>query len=177
MKQKKWDRKAVVDEVKKANIRGRGGAGFNAGLKWSFMPPKQEGVPRYLAVNGDESEPGTHKDRRLFEYNPHAIIEGALIACYAMEMDAAYIYIRGEYVDWIDMVQAAVDQAYEKGYAGKNIMKSGENIDVFVHRGAGAYICGDSTPVSHHLQHGIPGCIQTDRKGDQSDRDQCWNEN
>ena len=156
LKQKKWDRKAVVDEVKKANIRGRGGAGFNAGLKWSFMPPKQEGVPRYLAVNGDESEPGTHKDRRLFEYNPHAIIEGALIACYAMEMDAAYIYIRGEYVDWIDMVQAAVDQAYEKGYAGKNIMKSGENIDVFVHRGAGAYICGEETSLMESLEGNRP---------------------
>ena len=95
----KWAPKEVVDEVKKANIRGRGGAGFNAGLKWSFMPPKQEGVPRYLACNGDESEPGTHKDRRLFEYNPHLFIEGAIIACYAMEMDAAYVYIRGEYAD------------------------------------------------------------------------------
>lgn len=156
LKKKKWDRKTVVDEVKKANIRGRGGAGFNAGLKWSFMPPKKEGVPRYLAVNGDESEPGTHKDRRLFEYNPHAIIEGALIACYAMEMDAAYIYIRGEYVDWIDMVQEAIDEAYKKGYAGKNILKSGENIDVFLHRGAGAYICGEETSLMESLEGNRP---------------------
>ncbi|MEO1416190.1 MAG: NADH-quinone oxidoreductase subunit NuoF [Bacteroidota bacterium] len=148
----KWERKAVVDEVKKANIRGRGGAGFNAGLKWSFMPPKVEGVPRYLAVNGDESEPGTMKDRRLFEYNPHTIIEGAIIACYAMEMDAAYIYIRGEYADWIDMMQRAIDQAYAKGYAGKNIMGSGHDIDVYLHKGAGAYICGEETSLMESLE-------------------------
>ncbi|WNJ21421.1 NADH-quinone oxidoreductase subunit NuoF [Pontibacter sp. G13] len=144
--------KDVVNEVKKANIRGRGGAGFNAGLKWSFMPPKQEGLPRYLACNGDESEPGTIKDRRLFEYNPHTIIEGALIACYAMEMDAAYIYIRGEYGDWINMMQKAVDDAYAKGYAGKNIMGTDTSIDVFVHRGAGAYICGEETSLMESLE-------------------------
>lgn len=147
-----WSRKAVVDEVKAANIRGRGGAGFNAGLKWSFMPPKIEGVPRYLACNGDESEPGTVKDRRIFEYNPHTIIEGAIIACYAMEMDAAYIYIRGEYADWIDMVQKAIDDAYAKGYAGKNIMGSGHDIDVFLHKGAGAYICGEETSLMESLE-------------------------
>jgi NADH-quinone oxidoreductase subunit F len=144
--------KAVVDEVKKANIRGRGGAGFNAGLKWSFMPPKQEGVPRYLAVNGDESEPGTIKDRRLLEYNPHTIIEGAIIACYAMQMDAAYIYVRGEYADWIDMLQKAVDDAYAKGYAGKNIMGTDAHIDVYVHKGAGAYICGEETSLMESLE-------------------------
>ncbi len=149
---KKWDRKSVVDEVKKANIRGRGGAGFNAGLKWSFMPPKQEGVPRYLACNGDESEPGTHKDRRIFEYNPHLFIEGALIACYAMEMDAAYCYIRGEYADWIDMMQEAVDQAYAKGYAGDNIMGTGISIHFYVHKGAGAYICGEETSLMESLE-------------------------
>lgn len=147
-----WSRKAVVDEVKAANIRGRGGAGFNAGLKWSFMPPKVEGIPRYLACNGDESEPGTVKDRRIFEYNPHTIIEGAIIACYAMEMDAAYIYIRGEYADWIDMVQKAIDDAYAKGYAGKNIMGSGHDIDVFLHKGAGAYICGEETSLMESLE-------------------------
>ena len=149
---KDWTPKAVTDEVKKANIRGRGGAGFNAGLKWSFMPPKKEGVPRYLACNGDESEPGTHKDRRIFEYNPHLFIEGALIACYAMEMEAAYVYIRGEYADWIDMMQKAVDQAYKKGYAGKNIMGSGVDIDVYVHKGAGAYICGEETSLMESLE-------------------------
>lgn len=147
-----WDPKAVVNEVKKANIRGRGGAGFNAGLKWSFMPPKVEGVPRYLACNGDESEPGTIKDRRLFEYNPHLFIEGALIACYAMEMDAAYVYIRGEYADWIDMMQRAVDQAYEKGYIGENIMGSGKTIHLYVHKGAGAYICGEETSLMESLE-------------------------
>lgn len=148
----KWNPKAVIEEVKSANIRGRGGAGFNAGLKWSFMPPKKEGVPRYLACNGDESEPGTCKDRRIFEYNPHLFIEGAIIACYAMEMDAAYVYIRGEYADWIDMMQAAVDQAYEKGYLGKNILKSGVNIDMYVHKGAGAYICGEETSLMESLE-------------------------
>lgn len=148
----KWTPKTVVDEVKKANIRGRGGAGFNAGLKWSFMPPKKEGVPRYLACNGDESEPGTCKDRRIFEYNPHTVIEGAIIACYAMEMDAAYIYIRGEYADWIDMMQQAIDEAYARGYAGKNILGSGINIDVYLHRGAGAYICGEETSLMESLE-------------------------
>lgn len=147
-----WTREKLTNEVKAANIRGRGGAGFNAGLKWSFMPPKKEGVPRYLACNGDESEPGTIKDRRIFEFNPHLFIEGALMACYAMEMDAAYVYIRGEYVDWIDMLQAAVDQAYAKGFAGKNIMGTGHNIDIFVHRGAGAYICGEETSLMESLE-------------------------
>jgi len=149
---KDWDPKSVTEEVKKANIRGRGGAGFNAGVKWSFMPPKKEGVPRYLACNGDESEPGTHKDRRIFEYNPHLFIEGALIACYAMELDAAYVYIRGEYADWIDMMQDAVDQAYEKGYAGKNIMGKGFDADVYIHKGAGAYICGEETSLMESLE-------------------------
>lgn len=148
----KWDRKQVIETVKSANIRGRGGAGFNAGLKWSFMPPKKEGVPRYLACNGDESEPGTCKDRRIFEYNPHLFIEGVLIACYAMEMDAAYVYIRGEYADWIDMMQAAVDEAYSKGFIGKNILGSGHNIDIYVHKGAGAYICGEETSLMESLE-------------------------
>ena len=156
MTEEAWDPKAVVNEVKSANIRGRGGAGFNAGLKWSFMPPKKEGVPRYLACNGDESEPGTCKDRRIFEYNPHLFIEGATIACYAMEMDAAYVYIRGEYIDWIEMLQAAVDEAYAKGYLGKNIMGSGKNIDMYIHRGAGAYICGEETSLMESLEGNRP---------------------
>jgi len=142
----------VTDQVKAANIRGRGGAGFNAGLKWSFMPPKQEGVPRYLACNGDESEPGTIKDRRIFEYNPHLFLEGVLIACYAMQMDAAYIYIRGEYMDWIHMMQKAVDDAYAKGLIGKNILGSGFSTEVYVHCGAGAYICGEETSLMESLE-------------------------
>lgn len=144
--------KDVVGEVKSANIRGRGGAGFNAGLKWSFMPPKKEGLPRYLACNGDESEPGTIKDRRIFAYNPHLFIEGAIIAAYAMEMDAIYVYIRGEYADWIDMLQRAVDQAYEKGFLGKNILGSGFDVEMYVHRGAGAYICGEETSLMESLE-------------------------
>lgn len=144
--------KDVVNTVKAANIRGRGGAGFNAGLKWSFMPPKQEGVPRYLACNGDESEPGTCKDRRLFEFNPHLFIEGAIIACYAMEMEAAYVYIRGEYADWIDIMQRAVDEAYEKGFAGKNLFGTDVSIDVYLHKGAGAYICGEETSLMESLE-------------------------
>ncbi|MCS6904586.1 MAG: NADH-quinone oxidoreductase subunit NuoF [Bacteroidia bacterium] len=148
----KWERKEIIEMVKSANIRGRGGAGFNAGLKWSFMPPKKEGVPRYLACNGDESEPGTCKDRRIFEFNPHLFIEGALIACYAMEMDAAYVYIRGEYADWIDMMQAAIDQAYEKGFIGKNILGTGINIEMHIHKGAGAYICGEETSLMESLE-------------------------
>ncbi len=147
-----WNPKNVVEEVKKANIRGRGGAGFNAGLKWSFMPPKQEGVPRYLACNGDESEPGTIKDRRIFEFNPHLFIEGALIACYAMQMDAAYVYIRGEYYDWINLLQKAIDQAYEKGFIGKNVFGTDFNVDMYVHRGAGAYICGEETSLMESLE-------------------------
>lgn len=148
----KWNPKSVIDEVKKANIRGRGGAGFNAGLKWSFMPPKKPGVPRYLACNGDESEPGTFKDRRLFEFNPHLFIEGALIACYAMQMDAAYVYIRGEFADWVDIMQEAVDQAYEKGMIGKNLFGTDFSVDMIVHKGAGAYICGEETSLMESLE-------------------------
>ncbi|GIV23948.1 MAG: NADH-quinone oxidoreductase subunit F [Bacteroidia bacterium] len=142
----------VIEEVKAANIRGRGGAGFNAGLKWSFMPPKKESIPRYLAANGDESEPGTCKDRRIFEFNPHAFVEGALIAAYAMQIDAIYVYIRGEYADWIDRLQAAVDEAYARGYIGKNILGSGFSTELYLHRGAGAYICGEETGLMESLE-------------------------
>lgn len=142
----------VIEEVKAANIRGRGGAGFNAGLKWSFMPPKKEGVPRYLAANGDESEPGTCKDRRLFEFNPHLFIEGALIAAYAMQIDAVYVYIRGEYADWIDRLQAAVDQAYQRGYIGKRILGTDFSTELYLHKGAGAYICGEETGLMESLE-------------------------
>jgi NADH-quinone oxidoreductase subunit F len=142
----------VIDEVKAANIRGRGGAGFNAGLKWSFMPPKREGVPHYLAANGDESEPGTCKDRRILEFNPHLFIEGALIAAYAIQADAIYVYIRGEYADWIDHLQKAVDQAYARGYIGKNILGSGFSTEMYLHRGAGAYICGEETGLMESLE-------------------------
>lgn len=141
----------VTNEVKAANIRGRGGAGFNAGLKWSFMP-KPDGRPRYLAANGDESEPGTFKDRQIFEYNPHLFIEGAILAGYAMSITAVYVYIRGEYDDWIDMMQKAIDDAYKKGYLGKNILGSGFDLDMYVHAGAGAYICGEESSLMESLE-------------------------
>jgi NADH-quinone oxidoreductase subunit F len=142
----------VVEEVKAANIRGRGGAGFNAGLKWSFMPPKQAGIPRYLAANGDESEPGTCKDRRIFEFNPHLFIEGAIIAAYAIQADAIYVYIRGEYADWIDQLAHALADAYARGYLGRNILGSGFSTELYLHRGAGAYICGEETGLMESLE-------------------------
>jgi len=146
-----WSRENVTNEVKEANIRGRGGAGFNAGLKWSFMP-KPDGGPRYLACNGDESEPGTFKDRKIFEYNPHLFIEGAIIAAYAMTIDTIYVYIRGEYISWVHMLQKAVDDAYEKGYLGENILGSGIDIDMHLTYGAGAYICGEETSMLESLE-------------------------
>jgi NADH-quinone oxidoreductase subunit F len=141
----------VTTTVKNANLRGRGGAGFNAGLKWSFMP-KPDGGPRYIAANGDESEPGTFKDRMIFEYNPHLFIEGALIAAYAMSIDAVYVYIRGEYRSWINMMQKAIDDAYAKGYIGKGIMGSKMNCEMYVHMGAGAYICGEESSLMESLE-------------------------
>ncbi len=141
----------VVNEVKDANIRGRGGAGFNAGLKWSFMP-KPDGGPRYLACNGDESEPGTFKDRKIFEYNPHSFIEGAIIAAYAMQIQTIYVYIRGEYRDFIDMMDVAISDAYKKGYLGKDILKSGFSVDMYTHMGAGAYICGEESSLMNSLE-------------------------
>lgn len=148
----KWaDPKSVVNEVKSANIRGRGGAGFNAGLKWSFMPPA-DGGPRYLACNGDESEPGTFKDRKIFEYNPHVFIEGALIAAYAMEITSIYVYIRGEYKSYIDMMEKAIQDAYDAGMIGKNIFDTDYSVDFYVHSGAGAYICGEETSMLESLE-------------------------
>ena len=148
----KWkSEKSVIEEVKAANIRGRGGAGFNAGLKWSFMPPA-DGGPRYLACNGDESEPGTFKDRKIFEYNPHLFIEGALIAAYAMQVTSIYVYIRGEYKSYIEMMQKAIDDAYDAGMIGKNIFKSEYSVDFHVVAGAGAYICGEETSMLESLE-------------------------
>ncbi len=151
LKEDKWSPKDVINEVKEANIRGRGGAGFNAGLKWSFMPPA-DGGPRYLACNGDESEPGTFKDRKIFEYNPHLFIEGALIAAYAMEVTTIYVYIRGEYRDFIRMMDAALEQAYSKGHIGENVHGSGYSVDFYTVTGAGAYICGEETSMLESLE-------------------------
>jgi NADH-quinone oxidoreductase subunit F len=147
----------VTDEVKKSNLRGRGGACFPTGLKWTFMP-KQTTKPKYLCVNGDESEPGTFKDRQIFEFNPHLLIEGTAIACYAMGITTAYIYIRGEYGKWIKMLQKALDDAYAKGYVGENILGSGFSTNIYLHKGAGAYICGEESALMNSIegQRGYP---------------------
>ena len=147
----------VTDEVKKSNLRGRGGACFPTGLKWTFMP-KQTTKPKYLCVNGDESEPGTFKDRQIFELNPHMLIEGTVIACYAMGITTAYIYIRGEYGKWVKLVQKALDDAYAKNYVGQNILSSGFSTNIVLHKGAGAYICGEESALMNSLegQRGYP---------------------
>ncbi|MFH0992552.1 MAG: NADH-quinone oxidoreductase subunit NuoF [bacterium] len=141
----------VIDQVKKSNLRGRGGACFPTGLKWSFMP-MQTTKAKYLCVNGDESEPGTFKDRQLFEFNPHLLIEGSVIACYAMGITTAYIYIRGEYAKWIRLLQAALDDAYAKGYVGNNILGTSFSTNIVIHRGAGAYICGEESSLMNSIE-------------------------
>jgi NADH-quinone oxidoreductase subunit F len=134
----------VIEEVKKSNLRGLGGAGFPTGMKWSFIPQANPN-PKYLVINGDEGEPGTFKDKYIFELDPHALLEGIIIACYAIGSHKAYVYIRGEYVKSIARVQAAIDEAYARNYLGKGIMGTGFDCDIVVHPGAGAYICGEET--------------------------------
>ncbi len=149
-----WTKDQVIDEVKKSNLRGRGGACFPTGLKWSFMP-KDDSITKYLAVNGDESEPGSFKDRQIFESNPHLLIEGILIANYAMGNKAGYIYIRGEYHKWVDLMQQAVDEAYAAGLVGPRMKETwGTDFvtDIYVHKGAGAYICGEETSLMNSLE-------------------------
>lgn len=141
----------IIEEVKNSGLRGRGGAGFSAGLKWSFVP-KQSDKPKYLCVNADESEPGTFKDRLLLESDPHQLIEGIIIACYAIQSHNCYIYVRGEFDLPYRRIQAAVEEAYEKGYLGKNIFNKNYDLDVTVHRGAGAYICGEETALLESLE-------------------------
>ncbi len=144
----------VIEEVKRSGLRGRGGACFPTGLKWSFMPKGSE-KPKYLAINGDESEPGSFKDRQIFESNPHQLIEGILIAGYAMGITKAFIYIRGEYHKWVDMMQDAVDEAYAKGLVGERMTQTfggSYTIDIVVHKGAGAYICGEETSLMNSLE-------------------------
>jgi NADH-quinone oxidoreductase subunit F len=144
---------AIIDEIKASGLRGRGGAGFPTGMKWSFMPKAPtEGRPNFLVINADESEPGSCKDREIIRHDPHKLIEGALIAGYAMRARAAYIYIRGEYIREAETLFAAVAEAYAKGLLGKNAAKSGYDFDVFVHRGAGAYICGEETAMLESLE-------------------------
>ena len=145
-----WTPQRVIDEVKKANLRGRGGAGFPAGAKWGFLP---KGVfPRYLVVNADESEPGTFKDRMIMEYDPHQLIEGIILAAFAIEAEKAFIYIRGEYYFAAERLAGAVAEAKEHGFLGDNIFGSGKKLDVIVHRGAGAYECGEETALLTSLE-------------------------
>ncbi|HXV77215.1 MAG TPA: NADH-quinone oxidoreductase subunit NuoF [Candidatus Polarisedimenticolaceae bacterium] len=141
----------VTDQVKRSGLRGRGGAGFPTGLKWSFMP-KQKTKPHYLLLNADESEPGTFKDRLLMEKDPHLVIEGSMISAYAIRADTCYVYIRGEFVHGARVMQQAVDEAYAKGYAGQNVFGSDWSCELVVHRGAGAYICGEETALMTSLE-------------------------
>jgi NADH-quinone oxidoreductase subunit F len=141
----------IIEEMKKSNLRGRGGAGFPAGMKWSFVP-KDTGKPKYILANGDESEPGTCKDRPLLEMDPHQLIEGMVIAGRAVGANRGYVYIRGEYRYVIDIVEAAIGEAYEKGYLGKNILDSGFDFDLAAHTGAGAYECGEESALMESLE-------------------------
>ncbi|WP_338662246.1 NADH-quinone oxidoreductase subunit NuoF [Pararoseomonas sp. SCSIO 73927] len=157
-----WDRTAeliakgrdwIIEEVKQSGLRGRGGAGFPTGLKWSFMPKANaDGLPSYLVVNCDESEPGTCKDRDIIRHDPSTLIEGCLYAAVAMNASAGYIYCRGEYFNEQNILQAAIDECYAAGLLGKNAAGSGYDFDLYVHRGAGAYICGEETALIESLE-------------------------
>ncbi|MDO8289331.1 MAG: NADH-quinone oxidoreductase subunit NuoF [Parvibaculum sp.] len=142
----------IIDEMKKSGLRGRGGAGFPTGLKWSFMPKDSGGRPHYLVVNADESEPGTCKDREIMRYDPQKLIEGCLIASFAMQAHVCYIYVRGEFIAERVALQKAVDEAYAAGLLGKNAAGSGWDFDLYVHHGAGAYICGEETALLESLE-------------------------
>ncbi|WP_127900210.1 NADH-quinone oxidoreductase subunit NuoF [Solirhodobacter olei] len=145
-------RDTIVEQVKASGLRGRGGAGFPTGLKWSFMPKQSDGRPAYLTINADESEPGTCKDREIMRNDPHTLVEGALIASFAMGANAAYIYIRGEYIREREALQRAIDEAYDAGLIGKNACGSGYDFDLYLHHGAGAYICGEETAMLESLE-------------------------
>lgn len=141
----------IIDTVKKSNLRGRGGAGFPTGMKWGFLP-RDNPKPRYLCVNADESEPGTYKDRVILENDPHQLVEATVISSYAIGAKTAYIYIRGEFHEGYRSIQGAVDEAYAAGFAGKNILGTGVDVDVYVHRGAGSYECGEETALIESLE-------------------------
>ncbi len=146
----------IIDEIKASGLRGRGGAGFPTGLKYSFMPKVSDGRPSYLVINADESEPGTCKDREILRHDPHKLVEGALLVGFAMRAKAAYIYVRGEF--WYERLQLekATKEAYAKGFLGKNACGSGYDFDVYAHGGAGAYICGEESALIESLE-GKPG--------------------
>ena len=141
----------VTDMVKRSGLRGRGGAGFPTGMKWGFVP-KNSGLPIYLCVNADESEPGTFKDRLIIEKDPHQLIEGAIISAYALDCHQAFIFIRGEFFHGAGILNKAVEEAYAKGYLGRNILGTGYDLDLLVHRGAGAYICGEETALLESIE-------------------------
>ena len=150
---------AIIDAVKASGLRGRGGAGFPTGMKWSFMPKAPTpGKPNFLVINADESEPGSCKDREILRHDPHKLVEGALIAGFAMRARAAYIYVRGEFIRETEALRRAVAEAYAAGLIGKNASGSGYDFDLFVHRGAGAYICGEETAMLESLEgkKGLP---------------------
>ncbi|MSO97784.1 MAG: NADH-quinone oxidoreductase subunit NuoF [Rhodospirillaceae bacterium] len=142
----------IVDEMKRSGLRGRGGAGFPTGLKWSFMPKVESERPHYLVVNADEGEPGTCKDRDMLRFDPHKLVEGCLIASFAMRAHACYIYIRGEFYNEASNLQVAIDEAYAAGLIGDNACGSGWKFDLYLHRGAGAYICGEETALIESLE-------------------------
>ena len=143
----KW----IIDEIKASNLKGRGGAGFPTGLKWSFIN-QADNRPRYLVINGDEGEPGTCKDRYIIQNEPYKIIEGAILACYALYANNCYIYIRGEYMTEINALQKAIDECYANGMLGKDILGGSFSLDIYIHKGAGAYICGEETSLLESLE-------------------------
>ncbi len=148
---------AIIDVLKASNLRGRGGAGFPTGLKWSFVP-RTTGKPTYVICNSDESEPGTCKDRLLMENDPHQLIEGMMIAGWTIKSNKGYVFIRGEYRYLIDIVERAIAEAYERGFLGKNILGTGWDFDLYTHTGAGAYECGEESALLESLEgkRGIP---------------------
>ncbi len=143
----------LIEEVKKSGLRGRGGAGFSCGMKWGFVP-KITTKPKYLVCNADESEPGTFKDRLIIEKDPHQLIEGIIIACFAVQIHTCYIYIRGEFVNGAHILQKAINEAYERHFLGDSIFGTGYKLDITIHRGAGAYICGEETALLSSLEGG-----------------------
>ena len=145
-------RDGIIEEVKTSGLRGRGGAGFPTGLKWSFMPKEVGTRPHYLVVNADEGEPGTCKDRDIMRYDPHKLVEGCLLAGFAMSAHAAYIYIRGEFIREAENLQTAIDEARAAGFLGNNACGSGWDFEVYVHRGGGAYVCGEETALIQSLE-------------------------
>jgi len=145
-------RDAIIEDVKNSGLRGRGGAGFGTGMKWSFMPKTEGARPHFLVINADEGEPGTCKDREIMRFDPHKLVEGALIAAFAVGAHAGYIYIRGEFVREAENLQAAIDEANAAGLIGKNACGSGWDFDLYVHRGAGAYICGEESALIESLE-------------------------